>query len=251
MKKAILGLIIGLFHLPLFSQVDFNTIRISNDIELIKISDNAYIHVSYSDVPGYGRISANGLIFINKNEAFLFDTPWTDSLTSVLVSWITDSMKLKLTGFVPNHWHADCLGGLRFLQKQNIESYASQLTIDIAKSNGLPAPKNGFRDSLQLNLGDKLVCLYYLGAAHSIDNIVVWIPSEKILFPGCMVKSIDSNNLGNTPDGDLNAYPATIDNLIRKFPEAKIVIPGHGKSGGFDLIIHTKELATKQLKPKL
>lgn len=246
MKKRILGLFIVLFHLPLFSQADFKTIRISDDIELIKISDNAYIHVSYSDVPGYGRIGANGLIFINKNEAFLFDTPWTDSLTSVLVSWITDTMKLKISGFVPNHWHADCMGGLRFLQKQNIESYASQLTIDIAKSNGLPAPEHGFRDSLQLNLGDKLVCLYYLGAAHSTDNIVVWMPTEKILFPGCMVKSIDSNNLGNTADGDLTAYPTTIENLIIKFPDAKTVIPGHGKPGGFDLIKHTKELVTKQ-----
>lgn len=245
MKKIIFSLFIVLFQLSVFSQADFKTIRISDDIELIKISDNAYIHVSYSDVPGYSRIGANGLIFINKNEAFLFDTPWTDSLTRVLVSWITDSMKLKLTGFVPNHWHADCIGGLRFLQKQNIESYASQLTIDIAKSNDLPAPEHGFKDSLQLFLEDKLVCCYYFGAAHSLDNIVVWIPSEKILFPGCMVKSIDSNNLGNTADGDLTAYPATIENLIIKFPGAKIVIPGHGKPGGFDLIVHTKELAEK------
>ena len=78
-----------------------------------------------------------------------------------------------------------------------------------------------------------------------MDNIVVWIPSELILFAGCMIKSGNSKDLGNTVDGDLIAYPKTIDKLITKFPKAKIVIPGHGQFGGLDLITHTKELSTK------
>ena len=151
-------------------------------------------------------------------------------------------MKLKVVGFVPNHWHVDCMGGLGFLLNQNIESYANQMTIDIAKSKGLPIPKYGFKDSLQLKLGDKLIHCYYLGAAHTKDNIVVWIPSEQILFAGCMVKSMGSNDLGNTVDGDLKAYPITIDKLIDKLPNAKIVIPGHGQYGGIELIKHTKDL---------
>jgi metallo-beta-lactamase class B len=47
-----------------------------------------------------------------------------------------------------------------------------------------------------------------------------------------MIKSMDSKDLGNTADGDLMAYPKTIDKLIDKFPSAKIVIPGHGAIGG-------------------
>jgi metallo-beta-lactamase class B len=78
-----------------------------------------------------------------------------------------------------------------------------------------------------------------------MDNIVVWVPSEQILFVGCMVKSMRSNDLGNIVDGDLKAYPVTINKLIDKFPNAKIVIPGHGQFGGFELIKHTKELLTK------
>jgi len=248
MKKAILVLFAGLIQLSGFSQYDFKTVKIAEDLELIKISDNAYIHVSYTNLPGYGLIGANGLIFINNNEAFLFDTPWTDALTEDLYSWLTDSMNLKITGFVPNHWHADCMGGLGFLQKHNVESYANQMTIDIAKSNDLPIPRNGFRDSLKLHLGEKLICFFYPGAAHSLDNIVVWIPSEQILFAGCMVKSINAKDLGNTVDGDLVAYPATIDNLIWMFHNAKIVIPGHGQPGGFELLKHTKDLATIQFE---
>jgi metallo-beta-lactamase class B len=245
MKKVIIGLFTALIQISGFSQSGLEAIKISKDVELIKLSDHAYVHVSYADLPKFGRFPSNGLILINGTEAFLFDTPVTDSLTMDLVSWIKDSMKLKIIGFVPNHWHVDCIGGLGFIIQQNIESYANQMTIDIAKSKGLPIPKYGFKDSLQLKLGDKLICCYYLGAAHTMDNIVVWIPSEQILFAGCMIKSVDSKDLGNTVDGDLTAYPKTIDKLKEKFPTAKIVIPGHGKFGGFELIKHTRELSTK------
>lgn len=239
MKYLILLLLI-LVQLNGFTQ---SSRMVSPDMQLIKLSENAYIHVTWSSMPGFGRFASNGLIFINGKEAFLFDTPATDSLTSELVSWIQQSMNLKIAGFIPNHWHNDCMGGLGFLQANKIKSYAHQKTLEMARSKHLPVPNQGFNDSLQLRLGDKEISCYYLGAAHSQDNIVVWIPSEKILFAGCMIKSLDSGSLGNTADGDLNAYPATIEKLINKFPAAKIVIPGHGQYGGTALIRHTKELS--------
>jgi metallo-beta-lactamase class B len=245
MRNLIIFLLAVLIQYDGFSQAESKRIKVSGDIELIKLSENAYVHVSYADLPGIGRYPANGLIFINGHEAFLFDTPWTDSLTKDLVTWLKDSMNLKLAGFVPNHWHVDCMGGLKYLQSQKVKSYANQKTIGIARSKNLPVPDHGFKDSLQLQLGDKLIKCYYLGAAHTLDNIVAWIPSESILFAGCMVKSLDSKDLGNTADGDLTAYPQTINKLIDKFPMAKIVIPGHGQFGGIELIRHTKELLTK------
>jgi metallo-beta-lactamase class B len=243
MRKPFTMLLIVCIHFSGYSQD--NLIRISDDVELIRISANAYVHVSYTELPSYGLVASNGLLLVNGSEAFLFDTPMTDSLTMELVSFIRNSMKLKIAGFIPNHWHSDCMGGLGYLQNQRIESYANQMTIDIARSKNLPVPDHAFKDSLELRLGDEVIRCYYLGAAHSFDNIVVWIPSEKILFPGCMVKSLDSANLGNTADGDLTAYPNTIESVIRKFPQAKIVIPGHGQFAGLELLTHTKELSAR------
>jgi len=151
-------------------------------------------------------------------------------------------MNVEIVGFIPNHWHEDCMGGLGYIHKQGIKSYANQQTIDIAKTKDLPVPVYGFKDSLELKLGEKLIDCYYLGAAHSMDNIVVWIPSEKILFTSCMVKNMLSKNLGNTADGDLISYPMTLTKVMKKFPSAKIVIPGHGEYGGLELIEHTLEL---------
>ena len=56
MKKLILGLLGGLIQISGFSQSGFETIKISKDVELIKISDNAYVHVSYVTPPNFGRL---------------------------------------------------------------------------------------------------------------------------------------------------------------------------------------------------
>ncbi|MDP4204044.1 MAG: CfiA family subclass B1 metallo-beta-lactamase, partial [Bacteroidota bacterium] len=76
-------------------------------------------------------------------------------------------------------------------------------------------------------------------------NIVVWIPSEKILFAGCMVKEMKANTKGNLSDADVKAWPSTIKKVMAKFPSARIVIPGHGEAGGFELLQHTLEVVWK------
>jgi len=245
MYRFLIFLFAWLFQLSASAQTIKQTLKISNDIELIRLSDNAYVHVSRCEIPPYGRVASNGLVYINHGKAFLFDTPVTNSQTKDLVTYLQDSLHLKIVGFVPNHWHKDCMGGLSYLKKLGIASYANRLTINIAKSKGLPVPAKGFRHSLQLQLGDKKINCYYFGAAHTLDNIVVWIPSEKILFGGCMVKELASKGLGNTKDADLKAWPHTIDNVIVNFPDARIVIPGHGQTGGLELLQHTKELLDK------
>jgi metallo-beta-lactamase class B len=242
MRPTVFFILLILSSCNVFSHDNSKRIKVSEEIELIRISDNAYVHVSVSTIPPYGKVSSNGLIFINRDEAYLFDTPVTDSLTRTLVMWLIQHMRLRIVGFVPNHWHADCMGGLGYLKSQNVKSYANQMTIDIAGLKKLPIPDYGFMDSLNLKLGDKSIGCYYLGGAHSTDNIVVWVPSERILFAGCMIKSLDSTNFGNITDGDLKAYPITIDKISAKFSMAKYVIPGHGLFGGIDLVSHTKEL---------
>lgn len=243
MKKLLLLIPILFISIVIISQPSHNIIKVSPDLELIKLSENSYVHVSFSSLPGFGRFSSNGLILVDGNLALLFDTPSTDSLTLQLVSFLRNKMGLEITGFVPNHWHEDCMGGLKYLQSQNINSYANQITINIAREKGLPVPEHQFTDSLILKVGDKPIFCYYLGAAHSLDNIVVWIPSEKILFPGCMCKSINSPDLGNVADGDLSEYAGTIERVIAKFGSAEVVIPGHGPIGGLDLLLHTRDLA--------
>lgn len=226
-----------------FSQQAKNIKHISEDIDIVKISENTYLHISYVESKKWGRISANGLIFIDGEEAYLFDTPWNNDQTKKLVAWIEDFLKAKIIGFVPSHWHSDCIGGLEYIKRIDAVSYANQLTIDIAKSKGLPTPEIGFRDSLKLELGAHEIYCFYPGIAHSIDNIVIWLPSQQILFAGCILKATNFNDLGYIEDGDLKEYPKTLKRILNKFKNATVIIPGHGNYGGIEIINHNIELA--------
>ena len=244
MKSLLISILF--YTISVLAQNDYPKIHVSENIELVKISPNSLVHISYMESPQYGRFPSNGLVLIDEKKAFLFDTPMTEELTKELVTYLQDSMGIKIVGFVPNHWHADCMGGLEYLQTLGIESYANEMTIQIAKSKNLPLPVSGFKDSLLLKVGSKEIVCSYLGAGHSSDNIIVWIPSEKILFGGCMVKALSAKGLGNTADADLDIWPKTIQKVLDKYPDAKIVIPGHGEFGGVELLKHTIEILTNK-----
>lgn len=220
-------------------------IDINPNLRLIRISDHTFIHESFSQSETYGRLGSNGMILVEKGRAFIFDTPMIDSVTRQLLSYLRDSLKLDIAGFVTNDWHGDSMGGLQAILDAAIPSYANEMTKKIAKEKGLPVPKNGFTDSTIITFGSyKIFCRYY-GAAHTIDNIVIWIPKEKILFADCMVKEMKSRDLGYTDDGDLKEYPKTLKKIRDAFPDAKVVVPGHGTYGGIELIDHTIDLTAK------
>jgi metallo-beta-lactamase class B len=220
-------------------------IRVSEDIEIFRITAHSYVYVSYFELPPWGRVPSNGLVHISDGEALLFDTPMSDSQTKTLVRWITDSLRVTIKGLIANHWHKDCIGGLKYIKSIGIPSYANEKTIATARRRGLPVPEHSFRDSLTVRVGRDVVVSRYFGAAHTTDNIVSWIPSEQILFGGCMVRELSATTAGNTADADLAAWPLTIERVRSAYPAAEIVIPGHGAIGGTDLLRHTKDLFTK------
>ncbi len=219
-------------------------IILSDDLQLLPLKDNVYMHRSYKMFSS-GRYASNGMIYIVKDKAILVDTPVTDSLTSLLISWFSEK-NIQFVAAIPTHWHDDCLGGLNAVHKAGIKSYGLKMTIDLANAHDYLPPQIGFSDSLTLDLNGYDVNCMYIGAGHTLDNIVVWIPAERVLFGGCMVKALSASGLGNTTDADLNAWPFTIKHVMDLFPEAQLVIPGHGAPGGYDLLEYTYKLLTIQ-----
>jgi metallo-beta-lactamase class B len=221
------------------------TFTVSEDLQIVKISEHCYVHISYLDAGAWNHVPCNGLICVDRGEALLFDTPPTDSITQKLIAWIGDSLHARIVGFAPNHWHVDCMGGLKAVHEAGIPSYAYELTKHIAVEKKLPVPDHAFKVSKILHAGSLTVVCEYFGAAHTTDNIVTWVPSENVLFPGCMVKELKAKNLGNIEDADLVQWPATLARIQKQFYDAKIVVPGHGDYGGLDLIQHTVDLLKK------
>jgi len=217
-------------------------IEISSNLELRQIRENLYIHVSYENLDPYGLVPANGLIIINNNNAIIVDTPWNDDEAEELINWLAKIMKLGIQAVIVTHWHQDCMGGLRVVHDHGIPSYALELTRRIAEEKKLPLPEITFTDKLILYQNKTEIICHYLGAGHTIDNIVIWLPDYNTLFGGCMVKSAGSKNLGFTGDADLFAWPVTLQNVLKEYSRCEIVIPGHGAPGGTELIQHTISL---------
>ncbi|NJK87263.1 MAG: hypothetical protein HC906_16070 [Bacteroidales bacterium] len=110
------------------------------------------------------------MIFKDGKDAFLFDSPMTDSLTMELVKFIKDSMLLNVVGFVPNHWHSDCMGGISVIKEHGIKTFANQMTIETAKAKGLIPPDEGFNDSIAINLNNKEI------------HLITWVPDTVLII---------------------------------------------------------------------
>ena len=68
-------------------------------------------------------------------------------------------------------------------------------------------------------------------------------PKLKVLFGGCFTRSIESKGLGYTGEAYIEQWPKSAESVLLKYPEARLVIPGHGKIGDLALLMHTKTLA--------
>ncbi len=84
--------------------------------------------------------------------------------------------------------------------------------------------------------------VFYPGAGHSRDNLVVWLPEKQILFGGCAIRSLSSKSAGNTVHGDINSWLKITKKLESKYKDATLVVPGHGDVGGIELFKHTEKV---------
>lgn len=214
-------------------------------LKIQALTPKILVHVTYLNTNQWGRVPCNGMIYCNNGEAVVFDTPPNDSVSFLLIDWIEQNLKAKVTAIVVNHFHNDCLGGLKAFHEKGIPSYANQATIELAKANGYTLPQNGFEGVLNLKIGGEVVENRFLGEAHSKDNIVSYVPSERVLFGGCMIKEVQANK-GHLGDANLGDWPKTVAKVKAQYPDARFVIPGHGKSGGKELLDYTMELFKPQ-----
>lgn len=216
----------------------------TDTVELSALSENVWIHTTYKELNG-NPFPSNGLVIKTVNGLILIDTPWNDEQTETLLQTLKKETGLSVILAIITHAHDDRIGGIRTLLKNNIRTISSKLTASMAPAAGFPSPEALTITDTTLIIGTTKIELFYPGAGHTKDNIVVYIPVEKILFGGCIIKSLASETLGNTVDADMKNWVISIKNLQKKFPLVQTVIPGHGKWGTKKLLTHTISLIKK------
>ncbi|WP_336518000.1 subclass B1 metallo-beta-lactamase [Pollutibacter soli] len=213
----------------------------SKALVIIQVAENSFVHVSFLQTNDFGNVPCNGLIVKDKNEVIVFDTPTNDKSSEELIKWIKNNLHCEINAVIPTHFHDDCLGGLKAFHDNNIPSYASLKTIELAKERKFAVPQNSFTDSLKLKVGDNNISAKFFGEGHTKDNVVGYFPTDNIIFGGCLIKEVGASK-GFLGDANLATWSGTVENVKREYPEVKIVVPGHGKSGNKELLDYTIQL---------
>ena len=222
----------------------------SPSLQVKPLSPHTYVHITYLSIRNYGVFPCNGMIAVDGGEAMVFDTPTKDSVAVELIDFIENELHCSIKGVVINHFHDDCLGGLKAFHDRDIPSYANMTTIDFAKKDSAEIPLYGFKDQLELKVGELSIHNEFFGAGHSRDNIVSLIPQDSVLFGGCMIKEVGAGK-GNLADADIGQWPLTVEKIKAEYPTLKYIIPGHGATGGMELLDYTVEMFSQRYQKRL
>lgn len=206
-------------------------------LEIIKLSDQDYMHVSYLKDDKDGYIPCNGYIRKEGDEVFVFDTPLDDSTSVQLIDFIKNDLNAIIKAVMVSHAHIDGAGGVNAFTKAGIPTYGSSKTAALLAKDTITL-SNTFQHKDSLKLGKTLVKMDYLGPAHTDDNAIAYIEGPEILLGGCMIKSLEAGK-GNLADANLKEWAKTVATAKYLYPNVKQVIPGHGRRGDSTLLTYT------------
>jgi glyoxylase-like metal-dependent hydrolase (beta-lactamase superfamily II) len=173
---------------------------------------------------------SNGLLIEDGGGSVVIDPGTHPDQAQVLLGWARDRGH-PVSLAISTHFHSDRTGGIPAVRAAGIRAVASPPTCDLARRSGQPVPEalTDFSGELAIRPG---LTLFFPGAGHTRDNIVAWLPGPRVLFGGCLLKSSTNDNLGYVADAAMASWPGSVRSVRARFPDAGMVIPGHGTTGG-------------------
>jgi len=241
MKIATIFLLEFLFSFSLFGQSNNGLLQITH------LTGDFYIFTTYKDYQGT-PFSANGLYLVTNAGVVMIDSPWDTTQFQPLL----DSIKLKhnkdVVMCVATHSHEDRTGGLKYYGQKGIKTYTTEQTYRICKAKGENLAEYRIQNDTIFKVGQYSFETYFAGAGHSPDNIVIWFEKSKVLYGGCLIKSVEANDLGNLGDANTKEWPKTIKKIQGKFEAPNYVIPGHQNWTDNSSLDHTLQLLKQHNK---
>jgi len=207
-------------------------------------------------VEPWGAVLSQGLVVERNGVVVLVDTAWNDQDTERILTMAEAEVGIMPSLAIVTHAHDDKIGGVGALNRAGVPSLGHAFTIADAPQRNLTPPQKVLftRSNPQTVTGKQaidggammaldLVEVFYPGAGHTRDNIVVYDPVSRVLFGGCLIRPGSSKGLGNTADADVANWADAVRKVAETFPDAEIVVPSHGPAGGRELLQHTIDLA--------
>lgn len=222
------------------------------EVRLRQIHPEVWVHVSTWQFDGGMVYPSNGLIVRDGDALLLIDAAWGEEATVALLNAIDAEIGLPLRRAIVTHFHDDRVAGAGVLEGRGVTVQATPHTRELAAAEGNAVPADALAGLAEVGNAVSIgrVEVFYPGAGHTPDNLVVHIPEAALLYGGCAIHEASRTTAGNVEDADLRSWPSAIRRIQLRYPEAKVVVPGHGVPGGPELLDHTIAIVEAQREPR-
>src|SRR5579871_6212428 len=229
----------------IFSIAIFFSLHVhAQGLKIEKLNDSFYVYQTFNLYKGE-LVSANAMYVLTSDGAILFDTPWDSAQYQPIIDSIRIKHHQQIKMVIGTHSHNDRAGGFSFYQKKGIPTYATALTNELLLKDNHAASTHVIKSGDKFSIGKESFEIYFPGAGHTLDNIVIWFPKEKLLYGGCFVKSAEAADLGYIKESDTKEWPKSIERIKQKFGTATYVISGHDDWHDASSLNHTLQLLRK------
>jgi len=189
--------------------------------------------------------NANAGFILTEEGVIVVDSQMNEDLAKEMLTQIQKHGSLPILYVINTHHHGDHTfanhvfaptkgiiaheNSLKFLQEhgsEHLQQFERFFGREMSKGIKVTLPTLTLKDQLTLTFKDRAIQILHLGSGHTDDDIVVYLPEEKILFAGDLIY------IGRLPwlgDGDTKLWLKALEKL--KTLDFKTVVPGHGKVG--------------------
>jgi glyoxylase-like metal-dependent hydrolase (beta-lactamase superfamily II) len=233
------------------SLVDENAVK--------KVSDHVYV------IMGFPNIG----IVVGTRATLVIDTGLGPRNGATVVRVAQRLAKTPILYLTTTHFHPEHAAGLEAfppntvlirptVQQEELEKRGedmmdtfrsrSALNKDLLQNVHLRPADILFDKDLNLDLGGVTARLFWLGAAHTLGDELIFVNEDSVLLPGDIVQDKLIPNLSNE-DASAKSWIADLDKLEPLHP--KLIVPDHGALGDASLIAKERAFLADLLKSAL
>ena len=215
------------------------------DTEMVQLGEGIY---AYIQATGAFCISNAGLL-CGPDTSVAIDALFVPRMTRAFLAEVAKVNATPIEILVNTHHHVDHTYGNQFFAghtiighrltrtemqrvgnpSARISAAAPHFAADLAEPVTIVPPNLTYEQELTLHIGDREARLFHVPTAHTIDDTLVYLPAEKLLFTG------DIAFLYVTPlafEGSVLGWIAAIREVLAM--DVERIIPGHGPIGDKD-----------------
>lgn len=188
---------------------------------------------------------SNAAFIVGPDGVVVIDALGSPALAQALINAITKVSKKKITNVIVTHYHADHIYGLQVFQKigakiiahpaakeylnsetaaQRLSASRAELAPWIDENTKLVEADIWLSTETKLNLAGIDLIVKPVGPAHTPEDLVIFLPKEKVLFAGDLIFRGRLPFIG--PTANTGPWLDALNSFLAF--KANIVIPGHG-----------------------